>query len=377
MLIVPLLIAALTLPPVQEQSTPAPAAPPASAPAAPLVTGTLLVLNKTDDTLWLVDPASGARRAELPTGHGPHEVAVSPDGGAAVVADYGDQTPGHTLTVVDLSAGAVTRTLDLAPHQRPHGLAFLPDGALLAVTSETSGALLLVNLAEGKVVEELSTEQPLSHMVALLPDGSRAFTANLAAGSITAFDLVERKRLAVVPTGDGAEGIDVTPDGKWVLVANRAADTLSFVDAGSLEEVAELPCGSFPIRVKVTPDGRHALVSCATSGDVAVFDVAERKELARIAMALPPADGSPRPGAEGAEGADGADGGAGGAGDPEEGPVPIGILIEPGGRRAYIANTNANLVTVLDLAEHRVVARIVTGRQPDGLGWTPLVAPKR
>jgi YVTN family beta-propeller protein len=320
-------------------------------------TGTLLVLNKTDDTLWLMDPGSGARRAELPTGRGPHEVAVSPDGRVAVVADYGEQTPGYTLTVVDLPKGAVTATLDLSPHQRPHGVAFLSDGRYVAVTSEASSALLLVELATGKVVAELPTAQAVSHMVALAPDGARAYTANIGSGSLTALDLRERTRLSVVPTGMGAEGIDVTPDGAWVLVANRAADTLSFVDAATLKEAAELPCGRFPIRVKVTPDGKRALVSCATSGEVAVIDLAERKEVARIAMAH----------AEDTESADAA---------PGAGPMPIGILIPPDGTRAYVANTNADLVTVLDLASNAVAARLKTGRQPDGLGWTPLVVPE-
>jgi len=326
--------------------------------------GTLLVLNKSDHTLWLLDPASGARRAELPTGRGPHEVAVAPDGRTAVVADYGDQTPGHTLTVVDLVAAEVSRTLDLAPHERPHGLAFLPDGRHLAVTSESSGALLLVDLERGALVAELPTEQAASHMVALLPDGSRAFVANIGSGSVTAFDLATRTRLGVVPTGAGAEGLDVTPDGRLLLVGNREADTLSFVDTQTLEEVAELPCGRFPIRVKVTPDGKHALVSCAQSGDVALIDVAARSELVRIAMTGPLLAAEAATSGERMFGS-----------DFSEGPVPIGILIAPDGLTAYIANTNADIVSVLDLAARGLRARLPTGRQPDGLGWTPLLAP--
>ena len=319
------------------------------APAPP--SGTLLVLNKSDHTLWFVDPATGARRAEVPTGKGPHEVAVSPDGKTAVVADYGEQQPGHTLTVVDLLAGRVLRTIDLTPHQRPHGVAFLPDGKLVAVTSEASGALLLVDVQEGRVAAELPTAQPVSHMVALSPEASRAYVANIGGGSLSVFDLAQRERLAVVTTGAGAEGLDVTPDGRWILVANREADTLSFIDAAKLEEVAEVATGDFPIRVKVTPDGQRVLVSCAQSGDVMVLDLAERKELARVAAGAP---------SEGTE----------------QAPVPVGILVEPGGARAFVAATNANIVLVLDLKTLKVSARFATGKQPDGLGWTPLVAPK-
>ena len=324
--------------------------PPQDAPAPPA--GTLLVLNKSDHTLWFLDPVTGARRAEVPTGKGPHEVAVSPDGKTAVVADYGEQQPGQTLTVVDLPAGRVLRTIDLAPHQRPHGVAWLPDGKHVAVTSEASGALLLVDVQEGRVAAELPTGQPVSHMVALSPDASRAYVANIGGGSLSVFDLGKRERLAVVPTGAGAEGLDVTPDGRWILVANRDADTLSFVDAATLEETAEMATGDFPIRVKVTLDGKRALVSCAMSGDVAVLDLAERKELARVAAGDAPSE------------------------EGQQGPVPVGILLEPGGARAFVAATNANTVLVLDLKTLKVSGHFAAGKQPDGLAWTPLVAPR-
>ncbi len=51
--------------------------------------GTLLVLNKSDNTVSLVDLASKKSVATIPTGNGPHEVAVSPDGRLAVVCNYG------------------------------------------------------------------------------------------------------------------------------------------------------------------------------------------------------------------------------------------------------------------------------------------------
>ena len=53
-------------------------------------------------------------------------------------------------------------------------------------------------------------------------------------------------------------------------------------------------------------------------------------------------------------------------------PVPVGILIEPNGERAWVANTNADLVTVLDLRTWKVSGRIAPGREPDGMAWSPL-----
>ena len=66
--------------------------------ALPASARTLVVLNKAEATASLIDLASGEVRATLPTGVGPHEVAISPDGKLALVADYGQQTPGSSLT---------------------------------------------------------------------------------------------------------------------------------------------------------------------------------------------------------------------------------------------------------------------------------------
>ena len=60
--------------------------------------GTVLVLNKSANTLLLIDRATGLTAATLPTGDGPHEVAVAPDGETAVATNYGGKKPGNTLT---------------------------------------------------------------------------------------------------------------------------------------------------------------------------------------------------------------------------------------------------------------------------------------
>jgi hypothetical protein len=52
--------------------------------------------------------------------------------------------------------------------------------------------------------------------------------------------------------------------------------------------------------------------------------------------------------------------------------VPIGILVEPGGRRAYVAHANADQITVLDLAAWKPVSTLTAGKEPDGMAWSPL-----
>jgi YVTN family beta-propeller protein len=318
--------------------------------------GTLLVLNKSEATLSLLDLESGEVRGTVPTGTGPHEVAVSADGKTAVATDYGQREGGHTLTVVDVPGRRVLRTIDLGTHRRPHGIQFLPKGGAVAVTTEGSGRLLVVGLDPGAVTTDIATEARVTHMVVLAPDGRRAYTANIGSGSASVLDLEAGKLVRNVKTGAGAEGIDVSPDGTVLAVTNREADTVAFVDTATLEVQARVPCASFPIRCKFTPKGDRLLVSCAKSGEVAVLDAATRKETGRIALR--------EKAAEDQEGRM-----FGGLGD---GPVPVGLLIPPDGTRAFVACTNADVVVELDLGSLTVRRRLKAGKEPDGLGWSPL-----
>jgi YVTN family beta-propeller protein len=312
----------------------------------------LIVVNKSDDTVSILDAKSGALRATVKTGRGPHEVEVLADGKTAAVSDYGKAAePGHTVTLVDLDRGAAIGTVELGPGTRPHGLESLADGRLL-VTAEGTKELLIVDPIGRKVTTRIPTGREVSHMVAAARSGGRAFVASIGSGTVTAADLAGGKVAADRPTGEGAEGIDVTPDGRQVWVTNRAADTVSVLDASTLSVLATLPAAKFPIRVKVTPDGKRALVSCAQSGDVAVFDVATRKEIRRIAMNREAVAGSEARVFSDRFG---------------KSPVPVGLLIAPDGKRAWVASTNADVVSVIDLETYQVVGRLTAGKEPDGL----------
>ena len=84
----------------------------------------LVVLNKEDATLVVVDPGSGKILGTVATGEGPHEVTLSADGRTAYVGNYGAQTPGGTISIIDLTAMKEVKRVDLGPLRRPHGMWF-------------------------------------------------------------------------------------------------------------------------------------------------------------------------------------------------------------------------------------------------------------
>lgn len=325
--------------------------PPATPALAPR--GVLLVGNKAADTVWRIDLADGTRLGKVPSGIGPHEIAVSPDAALAVVTDYGREPAGNSLTVLDLAGDAAPRRIDLGRHGRPHGLRWLPDGRRVLVTTEGSDALVVVDVAAGRVERAIDVGPGKAHMVALSADGQVAYVSKVEAGTIRRIALSadgDGAPAADVVAGGGAEGIAVAADGT-VWVTNRGDGTVTLHDPDSLAVIATLPSAGFPIRIVFTPDGRHALVSNARAGTLAVFDAAHRVPVATVDVA--PAGVQPRETMLG------------------RAALPIGIAVHPDGSRAYVAVSGTDRIAVVDTATWRVVDHWVTGREPDALAIVP------
>jgi YVTN family beta-propeller protein len=318
----------------------------ATVPARAAGSGVLIVLNKSDHEAALVHPQTFTVMARVPTGKGPHEAAVSPDGRTAYVTNYGSfaifkegerprMEPGRSITVIDLPSRTVKATFDLGDFRQPHGIAVSRNGKLLWATVEGSQAVLELDAASGKVLRSWKTAQNVSHMVEPTRDERKLYVANIGSGSVTVINRATDE-VKSVPTGAGAEGIAATRDGKQVWVTNRGANTISVLDTASDQIIASFESGgTMPIRVKFTVDGRQAWVSNARSNAVTVFDAATRELIGKI----------------------------------EVGAVPVGIQMTPDGKRAFVANTNDNKVTVMEVASRRVLSSFVPGTEPDGMAW--------
>lgn len=304
----------------------------------------LVVANKQDATASIIEVASGRTLALLPTGEGPHEAAVSHDGRWAVVTDYGAQTPGSSLTVIDLDSLKVARKINLAPYGRPHGVAFFPGDTLLAVTSESSQAVLLVDLRTEDVTA-LPTNQAGSHMLSLSPDGARVYTANVGAGSVTMIDVATRQA-RTVPVAPRTEGITLSPDGRQVWVGSNDHNTVTVLDALTLVPVDTMPAPGLPYRLNVGVRGPYVVVSNPMKNVVRLFDAATRAEVAAIEIPRDPGWAAL----------------SGGSGS-----MPVGGAVSPDGRTAYIALQGRNGVAVIDLETRTITKYLDTGAGPDGI----------
>ncbi len=235
--------------------------------------GQLLVVNKSSNSLSIVDPETRETMAEIATGFAPHEVAVSADGRFAYVTDYGTgQQAGNTITVVDLESREVVRTISLAPHTRPHGIAMVSDGTFWD-TTDGSAHVLHVDPESGTILQAVETGQRTTHQVVVAEEAGRVVTANIGSGSASVVDASSGEVIAHLETGAGAEGIDVHPDGSRVYVTNRSAGTMAEIDLATSQVTRTLEVGDFPIRVKVREGGREALVSNSRGNEIAAVDL--------------------------------------------------------------------------------------------------------
>jgi YVTN family beta-propeller protein len=311
----------------------------------------LVVLNKAEASASIISLRDGRTIATMPVGDGPHEVAVSPDGNWAVAANYGGRTAGNSLTVLDLRNRKAVRTIDLGTYARPHGIAWMPDGKRVVVTSEQAKALVIVDVPNGKIDRAIETGQP-GHLMTLAKDGHRAWTANIASGSVSLVDLDKGTVVKTVVTGRGPEGHDVSPNGRELWAADRTLNRITVLDANTLDSLATIPTGEFPNRVHFTPDGKWVLVSNIRSGTVDVIDAATRRTVDHITFAFDSTKANPTMlGAMGRT------------------PQPEGILISPDGKRAWIALSAMNRIAEVDIASRRVLRYITTGQEPDGMGY--------
>jgi DNA-binding beta-propeller fold protein YncE len=306
----------------------------------PGLEGTLIVVNKAENSATILDVASGRTLATVPTGEGPHEVALSPDGATAVITDYGGRTAGRSLTVVHVPTLSVVLTIDLGGYERPHGIAFLPDSSRVIVTSESTGSVIIVDLSSGRVTGVLPTSQAGSHMLALPGRAARVWTSNIRDGTISEIDIDSGTTSRIIPVAEQPEAIGVTPDGTEVWVGSNAAGTVSVVSTADGSVAPALDGFRWPYRVAFSPDGTQVLIPDLRGEELRIVDRATLAELHRIDL-------------------------SGGA--------PQGVIVTPDGRTAFQSLSSRDEVLAIDLESGEIRGALPTGQGPDGLAFTPLV----
>ncbi|PYT71180.1 MAG: hypothetical protein DMG42_17230 [Acidobacteria bacterium] len=310
-----------------------------NADANPVGKGLLVVTNQKEHTVLVVDPDARRELAKVVVGVNGHEVMVSKDGRFAYVPIYGNSgvgrpgTDGSTIDVVDLQARKLAATIDLGKPLRPHRAEWGPDG-MLYVTAELGNAVDVLDPNTRKVVAEIPTGQQESHMLVISPDGRRAYTANVGAGSVSVLGLAKRNLITTIPVAKMVQRISISPDGKRVFTHDQDAPRIAVIDTATnkIANWIEVPTSVYAS--EPTPDGRW-LVTLDRGGNAYVMDL----ESMKIARRLKISDGASE------------------------------ILIRPGGDIAYLSGTGAGKIDVLDLHTWELEEPIELTPGVDGMAW--------
>jgi YVTN family beta-propeller protein len=295
----------------------------------------LVALNKAEGSLSIIDPKGMKVLGKVPTGDNPHEVVLSADGRTAFVANYGAQTPGSSLSVIDVEAKKELRRVDLSPLLRPHGL--VESSGKIYFTSETNRLIGRYDPATNRVDWLMGTGQNATHMMVVTPDQKRIFTANIASDSVTAFEFQNvppaPSKVTQIAVGKQPEAIDISPDGKEVWVGLNAEGAIDVIDTSTNKTVEKIKLGERPYRVKFSPNGKQVLATMPNTKEIIVIDSGTKKEVKRIKLES----------------------------------VPLGIVFSKDGKTAFVSAVQNDYVLKIDLEKFEMIGKAVTGQEPDGI----------
>lgn len=165
-----------------------------------------------------------------------------------------------------------------------------------------------------------------------LATGLIGLISSRGGNSVTVFDKMTGKVVAVIPTGTTPFGMALDPVLRRAYVANSGDDSVEAIDlpGGDVILRGQLAFGDRPEEMVLTPDRRFLLSANAGSDTVSVIDAASLVETRRIQV----------------------------------GSGPQSLLVDRAGRRAYVFNTLSDSISVLDLGALAVTATVSSDSGP-------------
>ena len=302
----------------------------------------LLVAEKGQQSLAIIDPASGKLLASVPEGGVTgHEVIASADGRLAFVPIYGNSgvgkpgTDGNSIAVIDISAQKVVHTISFDHGIRPHCPLIGPKDGLLYVTTELDQSITLIDPKTFKIVGAIPTGQPESHMLTLSHNGLRGYTANVGPGTVSVLDIPNRKVLKIIPISTNTQRIAISPDDHWVFTADQTKPQLAVIDTTTNSVAKWVPLEGIAYGTAPTPDGRFLLVTLPDQNKIAVVDLKSMQVVRSISTGVYPQE----------------------------------IVVRPNGKTAYVSCEHSDQVSEINLDTWTQTRLIRTGKDTDGLAW--------
>jgi YVTN family beta-propeller protein len=287
----------------------------------------------------------------------PFALALTPDGRRVVVACMGADD--QSLHLLDAATG---KTLAKEPVKKSWlGLAVAPDGSRVYVAGAGGKNVLVYRLENDRFV----AEDPISLRkgdepakldatpsgLAVSANGRKLWAARILLNDVVRIDLASRTLETAVPVGIHPYRPVLSADGKLLAVANWGAASVSLIDAAAGAVLATVKTADHPSDLVFAPDGKTLFVAQSNRNLVAAVDVASRTVVRQISVALG-ADGPGTPSADALP----------------DGSTPNALALAPDGKTLFVANADDDAVAVVDVGGDSRAAR-TQGFVPSG--WYP------
>jgi DNA-binding beta-propeller fold protein YncE len=310
--------------------------------AANPASGWLLVANKDDNRIGIIDPVSGRQVAEVAEGGVTgHEIVASPDGKLAYVPIYGDSgvgqpgTDGTNMVVIDLASRKVVGNVDFGKGVRPHCPKLGPRSGWLYVSTELDRSISIVDPATLKIIGSIPTGQEQSHMLAITRDGRRGYTANVGPGTVSVLDMEARKTIAIIPVSGQIQRISLSVDDSMIFTSDVTKPQLAVIDTVTNKVKIWIPLPGLGYGSATTADGRWLLLALPLVHQLAVVDLSAMKVARTIDLPTRPQE----------------------------------VLVSPDQKTAYVSCDQSGKVAAISLSDWKVTNLIDAGKGADGLAW--------
>jgi YVTN family beta-propeller protein len=212
----------------------------------------------------------------------PFALALTPDGTRVVAACTGADD--QSLHLLDAATGKV---LAKEPVKKSWlGLAISPDGKRVYLAGAGAKVVLAYRLENDRFVAEdplplRKAGEPVKldatpSGLAVSPDGKSLWAARILLNDLVRIDLVSGTVASSVPVGVHPYRPVLSPDGTLLAVSNWGAATVSLVDAATATVVGTVRMADHPSDLLFSRDGRTLFVAQSNRNLVAAVDVAAR-----------------------------------------------------------------------------------------------------
>lgn len=226
------------------------------------------VVDQGANDVQVVNLSTGAVAKTIPLapGSAPSGIAISPDGSRVYVANPG----ANTVSVIDTATNGVLATVSMGASAGPVGVAVRSDGAEVFV-AENSGNVGVIDASSNTLTRTFSLGAGTDPQYIVIR-ATTAYVTEYGANSVAIINTSTLVSTAIsLSGGSGPVGIAASRDGNYVYVSDQGSGNVTVISTPANTVLATLTVGSSPTGIDVTPDSAHVYVANRASGTVNVI----------------------------------------------------------------------------------------------------------